>query len=325
MADERLAQVAPTTSTGFGLPVTFETVTKALTALAVICYALGYAIVTIYNAAHGLPDPNPLRPKLAYSGFIFLLLTVIPSAATFPIVRDLFRAETRKLFIVTWLLSYSILSLMMASAAWFLFDFTYKPDVMPHNKLALATLLMVLFSTTWLTIYFQNWERAVKLKQPLWLILLLLVNMSLMFYTGWPGAEFNAAQVRLWFFVSGVLGGYLGNAMWHPEHRRKLDLPITAFYVFFLLSIYPVLIYPHIKSAFGGGSLRPIRVYFSATPSSFTCEQVNADLIEQADDGFYVQLSDQRTLFLPRTSIDAVSFLQKPLPPELSASCVKAK
>src|SRR2546430_1883682 len=99
-----------------------ETLTKSLALTAVLCYAAGFAITTIYSANLGLPDPNPLRPRLAYVGFIFFLLTVAPIIASAQFMRAYIKPEVPRWTLATWLLSQMFASTLFATATRFMFN-----------------------------------------------------------------------------------------------------------------------------------------------------------------------------------------------------------
>jgi hypothetical protein len=294
---------------------------KSLAAAAVVMYAIGFAIVAVFNGSHGVPDPNPLRPKLAYVGFVFLLLTVLPVATTLPIIRVLFSKETPKRYFATFLLSYCWASLFIALAGKFLFQFTAAPASNLHGWREWA-LLVVTIGISSLSYFYQAGDRAQKVKRTIFLYALAFAYIAVLLYQDIPRQdEFTFNQLRLWLLVSGVAGGFMSAIVLHPEHRRKLDWPVTVLYFVYAISIYPVFVFPHIKAAFGGGQLADVTIFISKTSSTFACTQLKAQLIDERDEGFYVQTADKRTMLIPRGSVDGIIYSLAPLPTEIPAKC----
>ena len=79
-------------------------------------------------------------------------------------------------------------------------------------------------------------------------------------------------------------------------------------------SVFPLVIYPHIKSGWGGGSPVSVVIYLSNDSRILPGQQLSADLLEESDGGLYVaQKGQQQALFIPRTEISTVYFSDKPL------------
>jgi hypothetical protein len=273
----------------------------------------------------GLPEPNPLRARLAYVGFVFLTLTVLPVATTYPYLRRLFQSETRKIFYATWLFSWTWASFFLAFAAGFLFDFTPGPPV-PHLKWYGWLFNIGAFAISWLSYQYQDGTRAQKVKKAYLLYILALANTGLLLYNTLPTSnEFTVSQLRLWIFLSGGVGGLVVTLVLHPGHRKRLDWPLISLYILYALSIYPVYVYPHIKSAFAGGAMKDVTVYFSSATSTFGCVQLTAKLLDESDQGFYLRLKDGAVLLAPRNDVDAITYGGTTLPREYAANCVPVK
>jgi hypothetical protein len=162
-----------------------EAISKMVAAIALLMYACGFAVVTVYNGAHNIPETGLLKPKFAYTGFVFLLLTVVPAASTFPIIKILFKKETEKVFIATFILSYAWLSMVMNMGASFLFDFEGTSPT-PHRKWISIPLLIVSIGVTALASIYSDTDKARKLKRRYFLYLLVIAYVLLIFYNGIP-------------------------------------------------------------------------------------------------------------------------------------------
>jgi hypothetical protein len=299
-----------------------ETLTKSLALAAVLCYAAGFAITTIYSASLGLPDPSPLRPRLAYVGFIFFLLTVAPIITSAQFMRAYIRPEVPRWTLATWLIGQVIGSSIFATATRFMFNLTEEaPDNGPHHwwywPIQISSLIA--FGAA---MWFANGDRAAKVKRKAWLFLLAIFALGFTFYSVVASHTFGFTKLAFWFAATSIIGGILSHALFNPDQRRKITWETTGIYVLYLLSFYPVYIYPHIKPAFAGGSLRPVRVLFTRDSSHFACTQLQTEMLDENDAGFYLRLDDQRTLFVPRTSVEALSYSQAPIPATVAKPCV---
>lgn len=299
-----------------------EEVTKALALFAALCYVAGFAITTIYTASLGLPDLNPLRPKIAYVGFIFFLLAAPPIFVSFQFMRVYVKPDTPRWTFVTFLLSQLLASLVFSGVTQFLFVFqTAPPDKSTHHWWYWPVQLLGAFAVG-VGIWFADGGRAAKIHRKAWLYLIAAVALTFNFRLALTSQVFSYPTLSFWFAATGIVGGILSYWLLHPEQRRKVTWETILIYVLYLFTLYPIHLYPHIKPAFAGGSLRPVRVLFTRDSSHFACMQLQAQMIEETDAGFYLRLDDQRTLFVPRSSVEALSYSQAPISTTFAKPCI---
>jgi hypothetical protein len=84
-----------------------------------------------------------------------------------------------------------------------------------------------------------------------------------------------------------------------------------------MLFYFARVIYPLIQPSWGGGSPTKVIVYFSRDSRLFPNQQFDADLIDESDYGLYiVKRGENQAIFVPRQSVSALYFADKPLAPE---------
>jgi hypothetical protein len=83
-----------------------------------------------------------------------------------------------------------------------------------------------------------------------------------------------------------------------------------------LFSAFPLFIYPHIKSAWGGGASVDVVLYLSKDSAVLPNSALRAQLLDESDGGYYIVIGENpRAIYLPRASVAAAYFSDKPLDP----------
>lgn len=123
---------------------------------------------------------------------------------------------------------------------------------------------------------------------------------------------FDTSSVALWFFVTTLL------TIIEFQIRTKEDLitdggwskPMAV--VFALLLMFAQYYYPHLKASWGGGTPADVTVYFTKNSSIDPGKWVQAQLIEESDDGFYiVGPKESKAVFVPRSMVALIYFGDK--------------
>ncbi len=82
--------------------------------------------------------------------------------------------------------------------------------------------------------------------------------------------------------------------------------------MFGLLLLFSREVYPHLKASWGGGTPVDVTVYFTKDSLLSPDKGVQAELIEESDEGFYiVGLKESKAIFVPRNSVALVYFSNK--------------
>ena len=83
--------------------------------------------------------------------------------------------------------------------------------------------------------------------------------------------------------------------------------------VFGLLLFFSREMYPHLKASWGGGTPANVTVYFLKDSLLSPNKSVQAQLIEESDEGFYiVGPKESKAIFVPRGSVAMIYFSDKP-------------
>jgi hypothetical protein len=72
-------------------------------------------------------------------------------------------------------------------------------------------------------------------------------------------------------------------------------------------------VYPHLKTSWGGGTPANVTVYFSKDSLLTPTKSVEAQLIDESDEGFYLLgPKESKAIFVPRSAVAMIYFSDKP-------------
>ena len=152
---------------------------------------------------------------------------------------------------------------------------------------------------------------------PRWLATVLSVLITL-YFVSYPvrnliNHRFDASSVALWFFgtllaVKLELEIRSGRNLWEDGEWSKPLILLSTLLLFFSGEMYP-----HLKASWGGGTPENVTVYFSKGSLLNPNKAVQAQLIEESDEGFYiVGPKESKAIFVPRASVAMIYFSDKP-------------
>jgi hypothetical protein len=96
------------------------------------------------------------------------------------------------------------------------------------------------------------------------------------------------------------------------ESALRWWLVQAACHAFVILLVFATTVYPHIKASWGGGMPENVTVYFTKDSLINPSKAVQAQLIEEADEGFYILgPKESKAIFIPRGSVALVYFSDK--------------
>jgi hypothetical protein len=82
--------------------------------------------------------------------------------------------------------------------------------------------------------------------------------------------------------------------------------------LFVVLALFAQWVYPHLKASWGGGTPANVTVYFTKDSLLSPGKAVQAQLIEEGDEGFYiVGPKESKAIFVPRSSVALIYFSDK--------------
>jgi hypothetical protein len=84
--------------------------------------------------------------------------------------------------------------------------------------------------------------------------------------------------------------------------------------VFLALLIFSTEVYPHLKASWGGGTPASVTVFFTKDSLLNPNKSMQAQLVEESDDGFYiVGPKESKAVFIPRNTVALIYFSDKPI------------
>jgi hypothetical protein len=124
--------------------------------------------------------------------------------------------------------------------------------------------------------------------------------------------------ITTWLLVVGVVSVGLNNDLRDTQERKEMD-PIWLLGLgIILLTTFSNAVFPQFKFSWGGGSPIPVVVYFSRDSRLLPGQQLDADILDESDSGFYiVQRGQTQAIFVPRSAVATLYFSDKPLDPVL--------
>ncbi len=284
-----------------------ETFSKAVAGIAIALYASGFLTVSIYHSQFGFVGTNPFRPRVLAAGAWFLFFTAIPISIALTFRLDSWRKIGRNAANI-WIACVS-LSVLLGNL---LFDYTTGSRAVIHLPtwawIATAVVWALALVAATAPAWFKLPEWAVIIASVL-LTLLYLVNPFVSFFEH----EFNITCLALWYF--GV--SFVALTEFKTRNRENLgDFGGWAKPMGVLLGailIFSQYVYPHLKTSWGGGTPANVTVYFSKDSLLSPNKSVQAQLIEESDEGFYiVGPKESKAIFVPRSAIAMIYFSDKP-------------
>lgn len=284
-----------------------DTLSKSIAGIAIALYACGFLVISLYHANFGFVGTNPFRPRVLAAGAWFLFFTAVPVSIALR-----YRTES-------WLkIANNAYALWIASIAlssplsYMIFDYSSDQDYQPPGKWGWALMILALAAIIVFNIL------KSKKKGPQWLPTLLSV-LAVLYFVSYPvrdlfiGHRFNSSSVALWFFASFLTVKLefevrSGRNLWEDGEWSK---PLVL--IFGLLLFFSREMYPRLKASWGGGTPANVTIYFSKDSLLNPNKSVQAKLIEESDEGFYIVGSkESKAIFVPRSSVAMIYFSDKP-------------
>jgi hypothetical protein len=279
-----------------------DTFSKVVAGVAIALYACGFLIVSLYHAKFGFVGTNPFRPRVLAAGAWFFFFAAIPVLFAVGLRTERW-GEIAKWSFVFWIGLYSI-----ALQLGYFFDFS--PPSISDIKWSLMS--PVLFAAAAVSSYL-SFTRKI----PQWVGAVVSVTVTLYWVSGqlWrlvTDSRVNTTTLALLFFATALLVKF--EIQPHPN-RYLGDLgtwtaPLGLLFV--LLLIFSRGFYPHLKTSWGGGTPADVTVYFTKDSLLNPGKSVQAQLIEESDEGYYiVGPKDSKAIFIPRSAVALIYFSSK--------------
>jgi hypothetical protein len=307
------------------LSATLDAFSKAAIITVFASYVFGFLIVSIRDAEYGFGELNPLKPKILAAGALFTFLTSFPIvvAQRYFVGHDKIVSTEQKY--ARWLVA-AVGYLLRCNLYGFSFVALYAYSVRKvappaggfhwHWRNGLVFLFLgILFVGL---AHFEEQGRKFYQKYPKRIIaigcLLLGTALGILF---WQSNDNIAVNFELWLFVVGVMAVIEHQFIGAIGKRTAYNWAGSALLLIPMLAFFATVIYPQIKTSWGGGSATPVVVYFSADSRILPGQHFEGDLLDESDNGIYlVKVGEKQAIFVPRSAISAMYFSDKPLGPE---------
>jgi hypothetical protein len=291
----------------------FESLSKGWVALLAAIYGIGYVVVSVYHASLGLNEINPLRPRVAASGLLFLILI---SGAWFLMVyirpAAVERADGLGHVHKHWFI------LFFGGLFLYLFDimtfWTLGPILRPegsqfHSNLFAVSVLIIIAILS-LSRVGQH-GKAIQRWQAHWtfvvfcaLAILYLVLLSIPYW-----GQFGIRQFALFIFFTQFMSMPIVKLIINPQERSGQNWSKILGLMLLPLVVYSAFVYPHLRSAYGGGDSASAQIFLAPTMGSQATQHLVGKIIDETDVGFYViPNGDKRVQYIPRSQVSSVIF-----------------
>jgi hypothetical protein len=130
----------------------------------------------------------------------------------------------------------------------------------------------------------------------------------LIVFAAWTQWRTGSAVYFVWSVSTSIFfHGYARD--WRRGLIRSFKLPSALFFSLSLLSLYGTILFPRIKSNWGGGA--PIAALLIVAPATGLTpnEELRGNLIEATDSGYYLTLDGKRNVtYFPKSSVQRIEF-----------------
>lgn len=302
-----------------------ESVSKATVAGLVLIYACGFVILSISNAEYGFTEVNPLRPKILGAGALFLFLTALPMVTAlvyFPTDESQDTKEKRYARNIVAATDYMLKCNLLAVSLGLIYAASVG-STRPWHWWEIAFVFALFISLS----HFKDWGKKAYKTYPR-RIILIGSALFLLFFV-WIGIASDKSSNRFtlniecWLFGVGLLVVFSrwsskrveGKPFFYQWSGYKwMTVPLMMIPMLFY---FARVIYPLIAPSWGGGSPTRVIVYFAHESRILPNQQLEADLVDESDSGMYfVKRGEKQAIFVPRQSVSALYFADKPLAPE---------
>ncbi|MFY9561117.1 MAG: hypothetical protein WAQ52_12860 [Terriglobales bacterium] len=287
----------------FGLTVKHAAVIFA------IIYGTGFLVLSIHHSRFGLETIESFKPKVFSAGLLFAVLAGVPCIA---MARTLalfglrmpsvvvVEGEGAKYVWLIWVLDFWWVAVGLRMGSSILFTpFELFPRY-PGWLFYIVYCAVVAATSVWFT-DLNRWPLRTNV------IDLVFFASAVVIIFRYNSRDFFLQVI--WFYVVGLVFLWL-RFLKHKAKTQTYDWERQGFALLGLVTIFAVLVYGHIYSAYGGGA--PIRIDVTFTrPTSFSVNKTESGfLVDEDSHGYYVvhQETDAETHFIPRDAVGEIVF-----------------
>ena len=283
-----------------------ETFSRGVAGIVIALYASGFLTVSLYHSQFGFVGTNPFRPRVLAAGAWFFFFTGIPVSIAAGFRADSWR-KIGKNAPTVWIACIG-LSVLLGNLV---FDYTTDS----HSIIHLPTWVWITIAVVGAALVAATDTTSFKL--PEWAVItasvlltsLYLVNPLVSFFEH----RFDVTCLALWYFGVSLI------ALTEFKTRNRENLASFGGWakpmgvLLAALLVFSQYVYPHMKASWGGGTPTNVTLYFSKDSLLSPNKSVQAQLVEESDEGFYVVgPRESKAIFVPRGAVAMVYFSDKP-------------
>lgn len=285
-----------------------DSFSKLIAGIAIAVYASGFLIVSIYHSRYGFIGVSPFRPRVLAAGAWFCFFVLIPVSIAI-IYKDISWTRVAQNSYGIWVaclgISFPLIYILFNTS-----DSLASSPSSP-SKFWWVWVIAILVSLG-IVLFIAQSKKVPPLVSATASVVLVIFFVQatvreLMFHE-----IVRLDTVSLWFFAVTLA------TIVELKIRSKQDLLVSANWAKPLISLFVALLvfaqyyYPHLKSSWGGGAPVEVTICFTKDSAISPSKTTSAQLIEEADEGFYIVGSkESRAVFIPRGSVAYIYFSSK--------------
>jgi hypothetical protein len=292
-----------------------DLITKSAAAALLFIYGVGFVILGFHDAKYGVVQFSPFRARILLVGFVFVTLASFAAAIQHygpgyfklfdPILNDSepkHRIHRIIIMDATCVLPAGFISSFLST---FIFH-SVSVQAPSHLGWYLAGTAALFFLGFGLFV----WVAKTYLQRPLVAVFVSLIAVGMVMMS-LVGTRYRTPTAYLTVFLT--LVGIITRDVkrWNNPVRYILDSK-NWYLALFLIWVYINWVFSGMPPRWGGGQLTPVQV-FQNTPVSWSpSNPIDALLLDESDQGYYVLLSPTgKAFFIPRSSVSSILFGSK--------------
>jgi hypothetical protein len=284
-----------------------ESLSKAVAAIVIALYASGFLIISIYHSKYGYVGTNPFRPRILAGGAWFFLLTAIPVSIALKYRTEPWSKIARNAFSL-WVALYGL----SVPLGYLLFELSPTQNYPHPGGWNWAVLVVGLAAVISLQVL------VAKNTVSQWIVAILSVSLTLFVVSSpirslFTDHHFDLSSLALWFFATTLAVKLEFDVRSGRDLAEGGEWSKPLVLLFCLLLAFSRELYPHLKTSWGGGTPANVTVYFTKDSLLNPNKAVQAQLIEESDEGYYiVGPKESIAVFVPRSAVALIYFSDDP-------------
>ena len=297
-------------STAPNLTQSIDFIAKATASVLLFVYGVGFVILGFHDARYGVVQFSPFRERIVLVGLVFTGLVGLPVLALnariayWSILKNVQRDEAeerywQKEFVLMcgFIFSANIIGQLLGA---FMFASVHAERVPLWRW---GVWCVTIFILEWVFHYVDKIFSSQPRKAGV------IAIGAVIFYMAGLGVLFSSApwaQLVFFFVLVGLQAGLLRATR---DVRKHFTSILSWINVFMLVWTYITQVFSILPPRWGGGQLTPVQLFLSNAVPWSPANPIDAQMLDETDQGMYVLLSPTgKAFFVPRSNIASVYF-----------------